>query len=77
MGYKYENEAEQRVYRTMKKNEADRKMIAADLVVAYCEDKGIEWGTIKVTDITEYNNTADSAEGHFVIGAVVTKRVKG
>lgn len=75
MGYKFENEANKAVYRAMNENEQLWKShIAGEMVEAYCEDKGIEWGTIRVINVMQYNNTKDG--GHFVIEAIVGPRVK-
>lgn len=75
MGYKFENEANRAVYKVMRNNEDFRKsQIASDVVEAYCEDKGIEWGTIRVINITHYENEKDS--GHYVIEAIVGARIK-
>ena len=76
MGYKFENEANRAVYKAMHNNEEFWKsQIASDVVEAYCEDKGIEWGTIRVINITHYENEKDS--GHYVIEAIVGARTKG
>lgn len=78
-GGKYENEAKQRVYKAMKKVEGDRFWlfnIAGDVIDAYCGDKGIEWGTIKVISVTHYEHGKSEDYGHFVIEAIITKRVK-
>lgn len=75
MGYKFENEANRAVYKAMRSNEDFWKsQIASDVVEAYCEDKGIEWGTIRVINITHYENEKDS--GHYVIEAIVGARIK-
>lgn len=74
MGYEFENKESQAVYKSMSENESYKNLIASDMVQAYCEDKGIEWGTIRVIGITEYNNTSNG--GHFVIEAIVAPRTK-
>lgn len=74
MGYEFENKESQAVYKSMSENESYKNLIASDMVQAYCEDKGIEWGTIRVIGITEYNNTSNG--GHFVIEAIVGPRTK-
>lgn len=75
MGYEFENKASQAVYKAMSENDQFFKnIIASDMVEAYCEDKGIEWGTIRVINILEYNNRSNG--GHFVIEAIVGSRIK-
>lgn len=75
MGYEFENKARQAVYKAMSENkQAFKNIIASDMVAAYCEDKGIDWGTIKVINISEYHNTSNG--GHFVIEAIVGPRIK-
>lgn len=77
MGYKFESEANRNVFRIMNQSaEFHQKSIAADLVEAYCDDKGILWGTIRVINVTKYENTKNCDEGHFVIEAIVGERVK-
>ncbi len=74
-GYKFESEASRRVYEAMRKVENDRFWlfrIGGDMVEAYCDDKGIEWGSIRVIAVTHYGKEY----GHFVIEAIVTPRVK-
>lgn len=74
-GYEFEGSANKAVYKAMRDNkECYQSIIASDMVEAYCEDKGIEWGTIRVINITHYNNTKDT--GHYVIEAIVGARAK-
>jgi len=74
-GYNFVSEASQSVYKKMKNaDEFWRNRIASDMVVAYCEDKGIEWGSIQVIRVTDYENENG---GHYVIEAIVKARVKG
>lgn len=76
MGYEFENAASRAVYKAMKENEwCYQSIIAGDVVEAYCEDKGIEWGTIRIINISHYENVTNS--GHYVIEAIVGARVKG
>jgi len=75
-GYEFENEANRSVYKAMHNNEEFwRHRIAEDMVEAYCDDKGIEWGIIRVINITHYENSKNG--GHYVIEAIVEERVKG
>ena len=76
-GYQYDSDASRAVYRALKNNERFwQYRIASDMVEAYCEDKGIEWGTIRVIAVNHYENSKNEAEGHFVIEAIVGARVK-
>lgn len=71
-GYTFESDANQSVYRAMHNAEQSwRSSIAGDVVAAYCESKGIQWGSIRVVGINHYENKSG---GHFVIEAIVTAR---
>lgn len=75
MGYEFESAANRAVYKAMHDGEEYRQsIIASDMVEAYCEDKGIEWGTIRVINISHYENTKNA--GHYVIEAIVGPRAK-
>lgn len=74
-GYKFESEANKAVYKAMQNNEyLWQRHIASDMVEAYCEDKGIERGTIRVISVNHYPK--GETEGHYVIEAIVGARVK-
>lgn len=76
MGYEFENAANRAVYKAMHNNEEFwQRRISEDIVEAYCEDKGIEWGSIRVIHISHYENSKNG--GHYVIEAIVGARVKG
>ncbi len=58
-GGRFDSEASQRVYKTMRKVADDRcwlYQIASDVVVGYCEDKGIEWGCIRVLGVSHHDH---------------------
>lgn len=77
-GDKYESVERQRVYKAMRKTAEDRFWlfnIAGDMASAYCDAKGIEWGTIRVISVTHYSH-GKTDNGHFVIEAIVTERTK-
>lgn len=75
-GYEYDRAACKAVYIAMHDNEEFwQRRIAEDMVEAYCEDKGIEWGVIRVINIAHYDN--GKSNGHYVIEAIVRERVKG
>ena len=64
-GYEFENEADKAVYECMKEADAFYKnQIASDVVSAYCEAHGIEWGIIRILSINHYGK-------HYVIEAVI------
>lgn len=74
-GYKFESEASKAVYKAIQNNEHFWQWhIASDMVEAYCEDKGIKWGTIRVISVNHYPK--GETEGHYVIEAIVGARVK-
>ena len=54
-------------------NDWERSSIAGDLCAAYCEDKGIVWGSISNIRCTDYTREGAS-EGHHVIEAIVNER---
>lgn len=75
-GHEFDSEAEKAVYKAMRADEEFWKgHIASDVVEAYCEDKGIEWGSIRVIRINHYESVKNS--GHYVIEAIVGARAKG
>lgn len=71
-GYTFESKANQSVYKAMYNvDKSWRNSIAGDVVAAYCENKGIEWGSIRVISINHYENKSG---GHFVIEAIVATK---
>lgn len=73
-GYQHESEASRAVYRAMRSCEPWwQRQIASDMAAAYCEDKGIEWGRIRVISVQHYGG---ETEGHYVIEAIVWPRAK-
>lgn len=74
-GYEFESEAEKAVYKAMKHNDSFwQHRVGEDMVDAYCKDRNIEWGIIRVINITHYPK--NDTEGHFVIEAIVAPRTK-
>jgi hypothetical protein len=74
MGDRFESEASQLTYQAMDDaDESDRHRIASDAVVAYCEARGIAWGTVRVLNIRHYDH-GRMGDGHFVIEGLVGKR---
>jgi len=73
----YGSSSDQAVYMAMKATDDFYKNhIAGDLAVAYCNNKGIEWGTIRVINIVHYDHGNNKNSGHYIIEAVVFLRVK-
>ena len=76
-GYKFENNAERRVYRAMRSmDDWERNFLAGDLCDAYCKDKGIAWGYIMNVRCTDYTKEG-ADEGHYFIEAFVKERRVG
>lgn len=74
-GYSFDSEAERQLYRALLTCEDWQKSyLHLDIVTAYCEKKGILWGTSRVIGVTHYPKGV--SEGHFVIEAIVTPRVE-
>jgi len=68
---------EHAVYKAMKAaGDGWKDRIAGDLVIAYCENIGIEWGTIRVIRIDHHDHKNIENSGHFIIEAIVFQRVK-
>lgn len=75
----FASEASRRVYNSMRKVADDNywlNSIASDVAVAYCEDKGIEWGCVKVISINHHDHDKNNYTGHYVIEAIVSPRIK-
>lgn len=72
-GYSFSDEASKAVYKVMQDKHWESQ-VAGDMVTAYCEDKGIEWGVIQVIGIEHYQNGKNG--GHFVIEAIVSPRIE-
>ena len=73
----YGSSSDQAVYTEMKAaDDFWKNHIAGDLAVAYCNNKGIEWGTIRVINIAHYDHGNRKNSGHYIIEAVVFPRVK-
>lgn len=75
MGYQFESKANQVVYKAMRNSEHFWQwQIASDMVEAYCADKGIEWGTIRIISVNHYPK--GETEGHYVIEAIIGAKAK-
>lgn len=62
--YSYLNDNEKVVYNCMKNADTElRNSIASDVVVAYCDLRGIKWSTLEIMRVTDYGS-------HFVIEAI-------
>ena len=74
-GYQFDDEASKQLYHALLTCEDWQKSyLTLDIVSAYCETHGILWGTSQVISTTHYPKGL--SEGHFVIEAIVTPRVK-